>query len=455
MGAAGLIGGALLAGSDLIQNWMFNQRARDDRAAFETRFDEAMGRLDDPGLNPLFNFQGQQFGRTVSSPGNQFIGSAGDPLAGIEPGPFRPVGQPSFNLDEIFDTGQAQLDAFNELDLDSYNVPGADTDFKKYQDEITTLLGSGRERVLGALDEISPLIAQNLAGGRDLIDQLAELSYDQLRDLDRGVTFPEADLSDVLAADLAGQTRASAAREQFAREGLASQAGSFGGLANLGRALQSASSTEALNRATRAAQSRGEIRNRESAIEQFNASLQARLAMEKSAQQNAINLARMGFERDAALTQAGLTRDVGLAEAGAEGSFSFREADMLQDLLGLQAGQDQFNVGVDQRNRDLRAQMDLLGVDLAGRAEGDAVNAFNAAMAGIGQQQGVNVQNLQSLLGLGSILANTGAFSENMLLNTSLAPYFFPGTYGPEAAKPDGPGTQFSFGLPSLFEVQP
>lgn len=316
------------------------------------------------------------------------------------------TGVPTFDLAELFDVGQSQLDAFRGL---SPGLKGAFTAsnqaLSRGMNQFDTILGAA-SRNLGAgytdsvLDQMA---AQGLAtsdiptmenrlnqatsgilgNAYNDITGLVEGGRVSQAGLLEGVDLMDTDLSDVLSGKLAGASSAAQKKlgfqEQQQAANLLSGAGS---LEQAGTRLQGLGFSSANDLATTARQLRGETELQELQAQQFNAGLQSQASNLAAQLNNALTQSQIGAREAFGTTAAELTSAHGIAQQNA-----------LNELLGITgtagAGFADVQNAIDLNSSNLQKELLDAEVGLVGSAEQDQIQAFQALNQIFGNQQGL------------------------------------------------------------------
>lgn len=397
--------GGLGEGAAAFGNMLRGEEDRELGAAREAELDRQMGRLS-TGYEGLWFPRISMDGRFITGqepgisrlPGGDTMrgeGTADDPGYSIRPP------QAEFNLDEMFNVGRTGLEAFEEL----YPDAGALT-LPTYQSAVGPIdMGALRGDVAGlfrgggsALQEAGGDIADIFGGARLQPGSLASQ-----------INFPEADLSGVLSANLAGLGEAGRKRETLAQEQLAGSAAQFGGLENLQRQSQALGFEESGQRGLEAALATGQTRLEESAIEQANATIQKDLATTEAqinqylASAEAIERGDLGVaEADLAADEAGLLPFL-LAEETSRGQLGLDEAELNRLIgegnIGRLTGRAETEIGYREGAEQDIQDKGLLGLDMS-REE----LHFN---------QGILRDLVMAFLGQYGLLGNAGLFGQD------------------------------------------
>jgi len=316
------------------------ESARLERERLEQRF-------------PTFQSQGRIFGGPQGYAGMSVSDFNRSKLEGLN----------AINLDEIFDTGQRQLDFFRE------NEPPTGLDAPLDFSGAQTFLGEGQTTLANLPGLAIEQMDDSAAAIADLFDDPDARSRFTSADFLEGVEFPDTDLSAVQASRLAGADAASMARETLAQAQLSAQAGSFGGLENMRRTSSGLSFGEAQSRGLESSGIVAQTRAEELAAQQIVSGLQA----------NAAGMA------------GNVNRDLLLAQA-ADLSGSGRQA--AQSIMN--AGLSSANLSTEQGRTEIERVLAQLGVDVTDLANqrSDFYNELNV----IGQTGNDDIGNLTTLL---------------------------------------------------------
>lgn len=253
----------------------------------------------------------------------------------------------NFNVDAMFQGEEAARDVFRggigdvRKNLEGLQLPDIDA--------LRAILDAARTSGLGFMDEGLTNARTSLSDILPRLDTIFDESRVNIADLIAAaqpgnlfgqIDTPEADLSDVLAGDLAGIGAASSARQSLAQQNIAARGMQFGGLesTSVQGQLDALGFAEGSQRGLEGQTARGLIRDRESEIEQFNATLQAQLLTQEELIKLGLAQSQVGAETAFGLGAgeaglAGLLKGADIETAGGRSKAGFE-----RDIAGLQSG---------------------------------------------------------------------------------------------------------------------
>lgn len=399
---------------------------------------------------PSFQYEGQIFGPAAGQfPNMPVAGSGGltenQVLAnlGLTPPPGSAFGDGIFNLDELFNVGQAEQDYFNQNYPTDLSLPNVDIGLDETMGDISSLLGGAREGIGTAEQQALARSGGGLAGGLSQlgaasqaigglrtgaltnIEEIlggAKISPEQLLE---GVEMPETDLSEVLSGRLAGIGAASRSRQELQQQELAAGGAAVGGLENLAAQGRSLGFEEGAQRGLEGSVATAQTRGEELAAQQFVSNLQGQaastsaqigstLAQAQAAAETSLTGQAMGAEQAFGLAGADLQKQFGLTDintinraAEAIAGLTAQEAAGLLQAEGIELNLEQLNNLRDFSNITTTLGRYGEGARVAAGPERDELARFGVALTGwltnLGIEGEVASQIINAVLGMGGI----------------------------------------------------
>lgn len=426
----------LAGGMSLLDIANNNELSQETRDWFLEHEEQLLGEMQAlPEGLPSFQYQGNVFGpaqpMVVSGSGglteNQVLANIGmTPPPGSGPG--------IFNLDELFNVGQTELDYFNQFYPTDLKIPGIDIGLGRAMEDISNLLGGTTERIgeaetaalarsatgltsgLGHLGAAGETIGGLRTGALSDIEQLmsgAQMTPEQLLE---GIEMPDTDLSDVLSGRLAGIGATSRTRQELQQQELAAGGAAFGGLENLAGQSRSLGFEEGAQRGLEGSAALAQTRGEELAAQEFVANLQSQASTTSAEINSALSQAGIGAQGLLTSQAMGAETNLGIAKADLEDSFgtadintinsnialisglSDTEARIMLEAEGLELSEAHENAFIQAANNATRLGKFQTGLGLAAGPQRDELAKFATALTGWMTNLGFEAETINSMM---------------------------------------------------------